>query len=197
MTPKARAFPGPAAFRVWLERNHDREAELLIRCFKVHARDRGLTYKQALDEALCWGWIDGVRRGLDDDSFTVRFSPRRPNSIWSAVNVKRARELESEGRLAAPGQAAFAARQSAKGVYSYESKPTDLPPAMKRRFRANARAYAFWCTLPPGYRRTILFWVLSAKQEATQARRLDILIEHASRGERIPLVKPAAVGKAR
>lgn len=183
-----RSFASPEAFRKWLARHHDRESELLVRCFKVHARHRGLTYTQALDEALCIGWIDGVRRALDEDSFSVRFSPRRSRSIWSAVNVKRARELEAEGRMTPVGRAAFEQRQSAKGVYSFESKPTDFPPALKRRFRAHAKAFAFWSTLPPGYRRTIMFWVMSARQEATRARRLAALIGSCARGERVPLL---------
>lgn len=188
MTAPARGFPGVAAFRAWLERHHDREGELLIRCFKVHAADRGMTYPQAVDEALCWGWIDGVRRSLDEDSFSVRFSPRKPRSVWSAVNIKRARELDAEGRMAAPGRSAFEARRSARGIYSFESKPTDFPPAMKRRLRSDARAWRFWSAQPPGYRRTATFWVLSAKQEPTRERRLDVVIASSARGERIPLL---------
>ena len=188
MSAAVRGFSGPAAFRGWLERRHDREAELLVRCFKVHAADRGLTYSQAVDDALCWGWIDGVRRSLDADSFSVRFSPRKAGSVWSAVNIRRAKTLLAAGRLAAPGKAAFEARRSAKGVYSFESKPTDLPAAMKRRFRSHADAFRFWSAQPPGYRRTVAFWVLSAKQEATRERRLGVVIACSARAQRIPLL---------
>ena len=139
MSAPPRTFADRAAFRTWLERHHDRETELLVRCFKRHASDRGLTYPEAVDEALCWGWIDGVRRSLDEDSFSNRFSPRKAKSVWSAINIKRARELEAEGRMAPPGRSAFEARRSAAGVYSFESKPVDFPAAMKRRFRAAAR----------------------------------------------------------
>ena len=184
-------FTRAAAFRTWLTRHHDRETALLVRCFKVQARDRGITYPQAVDEALCWGWIDGVRRGLDQDSFSVRFSPRKARSVWSAINIRRAKELAAEGRLAAPGRAAFEARRSAKGVYSFESKPADFPPALKRRFRAHARAYAFWSAQPPGYRRVVTFWVMAAKQEATRTRRLDVVIGCSARGARIPLMARA------
>jgi uncharacterized protein YdeI (YjbR/CyaY-like superfamily) len=183
-----KAFPSTAAFRNWLERNGASVAELIVRCFKVHGSDRGLTYKQALDEALCTGWIDGVRRGLDEDSFTVRFTPRKATSVWSAVNVKRARELEAEGRMTANGRAAFEARQSAKGRYSFESEPADFAPAMKKRFRARAKAWAFWAAQPPGYRRVATFWVMSAKKQATRERRLDTVIACSARRERIPLL---------
>lgn len=188
MSAPPRAFPGASAFRAWLKEHHARESELLVRCFKVHARDRGMTYPQAVDEALCWGWIDGVRRSVDADSFSVRFSPRKAKSVWSAINIKRARELETEGRMAAPGRAAFQARRSARGVYSFESKASGFPPSMKRRFRSNARAYRFWSAQPPGYRRITTFWVLAAKQEATRERRLDVVIACSLRGERIPLL---------
>lgn len=197
MTAPSRSFRTPEAFRTWLERNHAREGELIVRCFKVHARDRGITYPQVVDEVLCWGWIDGVRRALDADSFTVRVTPRRAKSIWSAVNIRRARELDAAGRMADPGRAAFEARRTAEGVYSFESKPKALPPAMKRRFQANKKAFAFWSALPPGYRRTMLFWILSAKQAATQEQRLDTLIEYAQRGQRIPLMGPVKRAKKR
>jgi uncharacterized protein YdeI (YjbR/CyaY-like superfamily) len=200
LSESARAFAGVGAFRAWLERHHGREAELLVRCFKVHAADRGVTYAQALDEALCWGWIDGVRRSVDADSFSVRFSPRKRDSVWSAVNIRRAKELEAAGRMAPPGRAAFQARRSAKGVYSFESKPTDFPAPMKRRFRANAAAFRFWSALPPGYRRTATFWCLSAKQEATRERRLDVVIACSAKGQRIPLLardRPTAARPAR
>lgn len=185
-TPKS--FASAAAFRQWLGRNGTSESELIVRCFKVHARARGLIYKEALDEALCCGWIDGVRRSLDADSFSVRFSPRKAKSTWSAVNIRRARELEAEGRMTPAGRAAFEARQSAKGVYSFESRPTDFPPALKRRFRANAKAFAFFSAQPPGYRRLMAFWVTSAKRDETRARRLDALIACSSREERMPLM---------
>ncbi|HET9315915.1 MAG TPA: YdeI/OmpD-associated family protein, partial [Vicinamibacteria bacterium] len=195
-----RGFARVAAFRAWLQRHHDREPELLVRCFKVHAADQGVTYAQALDEALCWGWIDGVRRSLDADSFSVRFSPRKRGSLWSAVNIRRAKELQAAGRMAPPGREAFDARRSAKGVYSFESKPTDFPAPMKRLFRANAAAFRFWSALPPGYRRTATFWVLSAKQEATRERRLAVVIACSARGQRIPLLardRPPTASSAR
>ncbi|HSD67626.1 MAG TPA: YdeI/OmpD-associated family protein [Vicinamibacteria bacterium] len=186
--PKPRAFAGPEAFRAWLDEHHARAPELLVRCFKVEARDRGLTYRQALDEALCFGWIDGVRRGLDEASFTVRFTPRQPKSAWSAVNVARFRELQAEGRLRPPGLAAFEA--GVKTGYSYETRPQVLSPAYVRRFRARPRAWRFFEAAPPWYRRTCAFWVMSAKRPETRARRLDVLIAHSEKEEGIPLLKP-------
>ena len=137
--PKARTFTGPSAFRAWLERHHDRESELLVRCFKNHAAGEGLTYFQALDEALCFGWIDGVRRRLDGDSFSVRFSPRKARSKWSAVNVQRATALEGEGRMRPPGKEAFRKRGEGRDrtAYSYESRPQALSPAYLKKLRAN------------------------------------------------------------
>ena len=123
---KPRAFATPADFRAWLERHHATETELMMRLYKTHARQAGIGYREALDEALCFGWIDGVRRALDADSFVQRFSPRKPKSVWSAVNIARVAELERAGRMAAPGLAAFRARQDGPAPYSFESKPLAL-----------------------------------------------------------------------
>lgn len=186
VTPRGRSFPSPAAFRAWLEAHHGDATELVIRLFKVHAASRGLTYRQALDEALCFGWIDGVRRALDGDSFTQRFTPRRRGSVWSAVNIRRMRELEAEGRVAPPGRAAFAAATSAKGRYSFESPPMELSTAYRRRLAAQRAASAFWESRPPWYRRTAAFWVMSAKKEETRDRRFETLLERCARGEAVP-----------
>jgi uncharacterized protein YdeI (YjbR/CyaY-like superfamily) len=191
--PEARGFRGPSAFRAWLERHHDRKSELLVRCFKNHAAAEGLTYFQALDEALCFGWIDGVRRSIDADSFSVRFSPRRTPSKWSAVNTRRAFALEARGRMHPAGVAAFRERGEGDGktAYSYESRPEELSPALLRTLRAHARASKFFDEQPPGYRRTSVFWIMSAKQEVTRARRLDIAIGCWEKDEIIPGLKAA------
>jgi uncharacterized protein YdeI (YjbR/CyaY-like superfamily) len=185
---RPRSFAGPGEFRAWLEENHARVAELLVRCFKTEAGYQGLTYRQALDEALSFGWIDGVRRSLDAVSFSVRFTPRKAKSAWSAVNVARFGELKAEGRVRPPGLAAFVARVTTS--YSYENRPRELAPAYRRRFRANARAWRFFEAQPPWYRRTCAFWVMSGKREETQARRLAVLIAHSERQEGIPALKP-------
>ncbi len=193
MTSRLRAFSGPAAFRAWLAKNHATATELFLRCSKVQAARRGVTYRQALDEALGMGWIDGVRHSVDATSFSVRFTPRKAKSAWSTVNIKRYRELESEGRVRPAGRKAFEAR--VKGQYSFESRPRALAPAYLRRFRSNRRAWAFFETQPPWYRRTCSFWVMSAKQLETRERRLALLISSSERGEGIPpLKRPAARG---
>jgi uncharacterized protein YdeI (YjbR/CyaY-like superfamily) len=185
MTP--RSFRTGTELRVWLEKNHAKREELLLRCFKVDAAELGLTYKQALDEALCFGWIDGVRRGLDEASFTVRFTPRRAKSKWSSVNTRRAKELEAEGRMHASGLAAFRARDPKVGPeYSFESRTREFSVALAKRFRASKAAWKYFQSRPPGYRRLVTFWVMSAKQDATRERRLAVLIESSARGSPIP-----------
>jgi len=143
-----------------------------------------MTYRQALDEALCFGWIDGVRRSLDDSSFSVRFTPRKPKSAWSAVNIKRVGQLRAEGRMHAAGLAAFDAR--VKSRYSYETRPRSLSAPYLKKLRANPRALRFFEAQPPWYRRTSAFWVMSAKQPETRARRLDALIAHSEQQRAIP-----------
>lgn len=192
MRAASRAFAGPAEFRAWLVKNHATTTELFVRCAKVHVAG-GVTYRQALDEALCLGWIDGVRHGVDAASFSVRFSPRKPRSAWSTVNIKRFQELQAEGRVMPAGLSAFEAR--VKSQYSFESRPRALAPAYLRSFRSHARAWAFFETLPPGYRRTCCFWVMSAKQPETRERRLAVLISRSERGEGIPPLKRPPAGK--
>ena len=180
-------FRSPAAFRAWLAKHQDGRAELIVRCYKVHAREKGITYKQALDEALCFGWIDGVRRSLDVDSFSVRFAPRKPRSIWSRVNIARARELEAEGRMTPRGMAAFRAREEARsGLYSFESPPIALSSPYERKLRANRRAWEYFQEQAPWYRRTCTYWVMSAKREETRVRRLELLIDCSARNTPIP-----------
>lgn len=160
-----------------------------MRLFKVHARDRGIGYREALDEALCFGWIDGVRHGLDDDSFTVRFTPRKPKSYWSTVNIRRFRELESEGRVHPAGLAAFRAHHGKPRRYSFEHGPMELDPEFTRKFRANKRAWTFFSEQPPGYRRIATFFVMSAKRPETRAARFAVVLRCSAKGERIPLLK--------
>ena len=187
----ATTFRTATLFRAWLERHHGTERELLVRLFKVHASHRGLGYAQALDEALCVGWIDGVRRSFDEDSFTVRFTPRKPTSIWSAVNIRRVAELESEHRMRPSGAAAFQRRTERRSrIYAYESKAVDLSPAYAKQFRASERAWAYFQAKAPGYRRTCTFWVMSAKQEATRERRLALLIACSAKNTTIPHLTP-------
>jgi uncharacterized protein YdeI (YjbR/CyaY-like superfamily) len=191
-----RSFPSPASFRSWLERRHGTTAELVVRCFKVHAAARGLSYRQALDEALCFGWIDGVRHGLDEDSFSVRFTPRKRGSYWSAVNRARAAQLEAEGRMHAAGRAALPAAPAPQARYSFERREASLSPGLRRRLRAEAVAHAFFSAQPPWYRRTSVFWVMSAKQEATRERRFLVLLECSRAQRTIPPLTRARPARA-
>ncbi len=190
-------FASPQKFRDWLEKNHRIMPELLVRCYKVHARNKGMTYREALDEALCFGWIDGVRRSVDDESFSTRFTPRKPKSKWSAVNIKRATELQTEGRMHSAGEAAFAARAAATSKrYSYESRPTQLDAGLLKKLRANKRAWAFFQSQPPWYQRTSTFWIMEAKRDETRARRLAELIARSAKREPIRLLdrRPPTAG---
>ena len=186
MKAGARAFRSAAAFRAWLSQNHAAETELVVRCFKVHVASKGVTYVQALDEALCYGWIDGVRHAFDAESFTVRFTPRKPNSIWSRVNLAKIEVLIAAGRMAKPGLARFHARNKARtGLYSFERAAMRLAPAFEKQFQAAKAAWAFYEAQPPGYRKVTTFWVMNAKQADTRASRLARLIETSARGKRL------------
>lgn len=192
------SFPSAAAFRSWLQKSHAREKEILLRCVKVGVGKRGVTYKQALDEALCFGWIDGVRRSLDEESFSVRFTPRKPRSYWSAVNIRKAETLLAAGRMAPPGRAAFSRRdQAPRRKYSFESKPESFSPGYLRRIRANPRAAAYFATRPPGYVRTHAYWVMSAVNESTRLRRLGILISCWAQGQPAPPLARMKPGSGR
>jgi uncharacterized protein YdeI (YjbR/CyaY-like superfamily) len=185
-----KSFRTQRDFREWLGRHHDSESELMMRLFKVHARERGIGYREALDEALCFGWIDGVRRALDEDSYTQRFTPRKARSNWSTVNVKRYRELLAEGLVHPAGAAAFSRWDGKKPSYSFESAPMTMASEFLKQLRANKRAWAFWEALPPGYKRLMTHRVMSARRQATRESRFAELLDYARRGERIPLIKP-------
>lgn len=184
-------FKSAASFRAWLVRHHDSEKELLVGFQKVSAKAVTMTYKEALDEALAFGWIDGVRRRLDDESYTIRFTPRKPTSIWSAVNIKRVKELQSEGRMLPAGLTAFAKRDAKRSaIYSYERANAELDAESLRTFAGNAKALAFYEKQAPWYRRTTAHWILGAKRPETRARRLRTLIDYSARGERLPMLTP-------
>jgi uncharacterized protein YdeI (YjbR/CyaY-like superfamily) len=186
---RPRAFKTQKDFRAWLKKNHATETALIMRLFKVHAKHRGIGYREALDEALCWGWIDGVVRRLDEDSFQQRFTPRKAKSNWSAVNIKRMNELIAEGKVAKPGLAAFARRTTTKPApYSYENRATiRLAPAFVKRFKAEPQAWDFFEALPPGYKRLMIFRVMDAKREDTRERRFAQLLDLSRQQKRMPL----------
>jgi len=180
-------FPSALEFRRWLEANADRETELLVGFHKLGTGRAGLTWPQSVDEALCVGWIDGIRRRVDEDRYTIRFTPRKKASTWSQVNIRRVQELTSQGRMKPAGLAAFALRQAGgAALYSYEQRPVELPEPYARVLARSRKAARFFETQPASYRRTAIWWVVSARQEATRLRRLRQLIEDSARGERIP-----------
>ncbi len=171
-------FRTPADFRKWLAKHHATAAELLVGYYKIDSGKPSLTWPESVDEALCFGWIDGVRRRVDDLSYTIRFTPRRPKSIWSAVNVERVRVLTEQGLMQEAGLKSAQARIDHKSrVYSYEQLAAELDAAAETRFRENVAAWKFFQAQPPWYRKKAGWWVTSAKQEATRARRLEKLIE--------------------
>jgi uncharacterized protein YdeI (YjbR/CyaY-like superfamily) len=182
-----RFFETPAKWRAWLDANHAKATEVIVGFHKRGTGTPSITWPESVDEALCFGWIDGVRRRIDEERYEIRFTPRKKTSIWSTVNVKRVAELEAEGRMRPAGLAAFAARKEARtSVYAYEQR-TDaaLPPEYEKRLRANAAAWKDWSARPPGYRKTAAWRVISAKQEATREKRLLELIEDSANGRMI------------
>jgi uncharacterized protein YdeI (YjbR/CyaY-like superfamily) len=188
---KPRFFATPADFRAWLESHHVTASELLVGFYKKTSGRPSITWPESVDQALCFGWIDGVRRSLGEDAYTIRFTPRKPRSNWSAVNIARARELIADGLLRPAGLAAFEkSTDERSAVYSYEQrKSATLEPPHERLFRRNKKAWTFFTAQPPGYRRIAAFFVTSAKKEDTRLRRLHALIEESERGQRIGLLK--------
>jgi uncharacterized protein YdeI (YjbR/CyaY-like superfamily) len=187
-------FATPGEFRTWLARHHESERELWVGFYKKGTGRPSITWPEAVDEALCFGWIDGIRKSIDAESYTNRFTPRKPTSNWSEVNTRRMQELIAAGRVKPAGLRAFEARTSEKsGVYSFEQRqnPAFAPGALQS-FKAHADAWRFFQAQPPGYRRLVTWWVVSAKQEATRARRLKILIDHSADRQRIDLLRPRA-----
>jgi len=186
-------FGSPAEFGEWLERHHETEKELWVGYWKKATGKPSLTWSQAVDEALCFGWIDGVLRGIDDQRHVQRFTPRKPNSNWSAVNVAKVERLRAEGRMRPAGEAAFARRRADRsGVYSFEQrKDPRLEPEQEARFRADAAAWEWFSARPPSYRRAALWWVVSAKRPETRERRLSTLIEDSAAGRPIKPLTPS------
>jgi len=182
---KPRYFKSQSEFRKWLETNHATETELMLGFYKKGSGKASITYPEALDEALCFGWIDGVRRRLNDDAYVQRFSPRKAKSIWSNVNVRHVERLKKLGRMTPAGLKAYELKDPKKtGVYSFENRPRELLPAYEKKFRTNKKAWKFFESEPPSIRRVCIFWVMSAKQEETRQRRLAQLIESSAKGER-------------
>lgn len=190
-------FATPRAFRRWFEKHHDKETELLVGFHKKDSGTLSITWPESVDEALCFGWIDGVRRRIDDSSYSIRFTPRRPRSIWSSVNVARVAELTKEERMHPAGLAAFERRGADRtGIYAYEQRKTaTFDAAALAQFRANAKAWKFFTGQPEGYRKITTWWVVSAKREETRQKRLATLIDDSAHERRIKGLVPATPAK--
>ena len=187
---KPRFFKAPSDFRTWLERNHSSAEELVLGLHKKSSGKPSITLREAQDEAICFGWIDGKARSIDEDSWSIRLTPRRPGSVWSAVNIKAAHELIASGRMTAAGLAEFEKRDDQRAkTYSYEREKPEFDAASEKKFRANVKAWDFFRAQPAGYQRLHTWWVLSAKREETRAKRLAALIEISADGRRIDPMK--------
>ena len=178
-------FATAADFRAWLERHHQSADELLVGFRKKHTGKPSIDWPEARDQALCFGWIDGVRQSLGPDSYTIRFTPRRPGSVWSKVNVARFAALKAEGAMTPAGEREFAAGKENRSHYSYEFEARKLAPDEIAQFQANTDAWEDWEQRPPGYRKVAAHWVTSAKKPETRARRLSTLLEDSAHGRKI------------
>ena len=180
-------FATPADFRDWLEQHHATQTEAFVGFYKRESGRPSITWPESVDCALSYGWIDGVRNSIDAISYRIRFTPRKPTSTWSAINVRRVAELTKLGLMRPPGAKAFEARKGDKtGIYAYEQrKSAKLPPAFEKQFRANKKAWDHFRAQPPWYQRTATYRVTSAKQEETRQKRLDQLIQDSAAGRTI------------
>lgn len=186
MTQQPTFFLTQADFRQWLETNHEIAPELLVGFWKKGSAKPSIDWPQARDQALCFGWIDGHRKSLGDDAYTIRFTPRRNGSIWSKVNVERFEALKAAGLMTAAGERAYEENKHKSGVYAYENEQKELTTTEERLFRDNAAAWADWQNRPGNYRRSALHWITGAKKPETRAKRLAELIEVSGEGRRLP-----------
>ena len=176
-------FAKQSDFRKWLQKNHKKETELLVGFYKVGSGKPSLTWSQSVDEALCFGWIDGVRKSIDKDSYQIRFTQRKPTSIWSAINIKKIGELTKQGLMQAAGHASFEKRIESKSkIYSYEKDEAKFNRDFQKHFKANKKAWKYFQSIAPSYRKVSTHWVMSAKQESTKRKRLNELIADSAAG---------------
>jgi uncharacterized protein YdeI (YjbR/CyaY-like superfamily) len=186
MTTKLKFFPTSADFRIWLEKNHATATELWVGFYKKDSGRPSITWPESVDEALCFGWIDGIRKRVDEISYKIRFTPRRRGSIWSAINIKRAGELTKEKRMRPAGLKAFAARiENKSGIYSYEQRPVELPGRYAKLLKKNKAAWNFFQAQQPSYQKGISWWVVSAKKDETRLNRLAKLIRESAKRKRV------------
>ena len=179
-------FRTQASFRKWLEKNHDKAKELLVGFYKVNSGKQSMTWSESVDEAICFGWIDGLRRSINQESYSIRFTPRRPGSIWSAINIKKVDDLSKKGLMFPSGLVAFEKREEKKSaIYSYEKAPENLSDDFSKKFKSNKKAWKFFESMAPSYQLTAIHWVMNAKQEGTKLKRLDELIKDSEAGRKI------------
>jgi len=175
-------FAKQADLRKWLKKNHKKETELEVGFYKVGSGKPSITWPQSVDEALCFGWIDGVGRSIDKESYQIRFTPRKPGSIWSAINIKKIETLTKQGLMQPAGLAAFEKRKEERSaIYSHENEAAKLTKDFEKQFKANKKAWAYFQSLAPSYKKISTHWVMSAKQERTRLKRLEQLIEESER----------------
>lgn len=176
-------FEKQSDFRKWLKKNHRTETELIVGFYKVGSGKPSMTWPQSVDEALCFGWIDGVRKSIDKDSYQIRFTQRKPSSIWSAVNIRKIEELTAKGLMQPAGLASFEKRTESKSkIYSHEISEVAFSSAFEKQFKANKKAWSYFQSLAPSYKKTSINWVMSAKQDATKIKRLNELIQDSEAG---------------
>lgn len=176
-------FENSSQFRKWLIKNHDKESELLVGFYKVNSGKLNMTWPDSVDVALCFGWIDGVRKSIDDASYQIRFTKRKPNSIWSAVNIKKVEELNKKGLMQPPGLAAFEKRKEQKSkIYSYEKEATKFSDEFLKILKSHKKAWNYFNSLAPSYQKVSTHWVMSAKQDSTKTKRLNELIRDSEAG---------------
>jgi uncharacterized protein YdeI (YjbR/CyaY-like superfamily) len=180
-------FCSPSDLRKWFEEHHTTDQELWVGYYKKKSDKPNITWPESVDEALCFGWIDGIRKSVDDISYTIRFTPRKPGSIWSSINIQRAQALIENGQMQPAGLKAYQVRKENKsGIYSYEQRSDELPEPYAQKLRQNEAAWEFFQARPPSYRKAAGWWVVSAKQEETRLKRLEQLIEDSAQGRTIP-----------
>ena len=181
-----RFFATQNDFRSWLKKYHNKKSELLVGFYKVGSGKPSMTWSESVDQALCFGWIDGVRKRIDDDSYSIRFTPRRSKSVWSAINIKKIEELSANGSMHASGLEAFKKRDEKRSaIYSYENRPNKFDPEFEQEFRKSEEAWAFFEKQPPGYKKLCTHHVMNAKQEKTRISRLEKLILASKAGRRL------------
>ncbi len=179
-------FANQAEFRKWLLGNHLKETELIVGFYKTSSSKPSMSWPESVDQAICFGWIDGVRKSIDAESYQIRFTPRKSSSIWSAINIKKVEDLTAKGLMYPAGIAAFEKRKEHRSkIYSYEKEPAQLPAEFEKKLKVNKEAWTFFNTMPASYQKTVIHHIVTAKQEATKIRRLNELIEASEAGKKI------------